>query len=117
MVGFPTTPDTVKQTCGKLYEAAVDQNFRSFNYLLAAEGVDELMKGAVEKAVDQPQAAAVAPAQVVAAPAPVAPVATVATVATVAPVAPVAPVATETESVQEPRTVGGGRRRRLRLSR
>jgi hypothetical protein len=114
MVGFPTTPDTVKQTCGKLYEAAVDQNFRSFNYLLAAEGVDELMKGAVEKAVDQPQAAVVAPAQVVAAPAPVA---SVASVASVAPVAPVAPVATETESVQEPRTVGGGRRRRLRLSR
>jgi hypothetical protein len=62
MIGFPTTPETVQQICGKLYEAAVDQKYSSLGHLIAAEGGIALIQRDVAKAVDEiPNAQVVVP--------------------------------------------------------
>jgi len=138
MIGFPTTPETVQQICGKLYEAAVDQKYSSLGHLIAAEGGIALIQRDVANAVDeipnaqvvvpetiQPQAnppdmkaAATGPAAVTPAPAPaVTPAVTPAPAP--APAEASAPAEAEASAPAEAvtpatPTAAGGRRLRLR---
>ena len=49
LAGLPTTEGVIQHICGNLYDTAIKQNFRTLGHLLAAEGLQELIR----KDVDQ----------------------------------------------------------------
>jgi len=119
LAGLPTTEGAIQHICGDLYDTAIKQNFRTLGHLLAAEGLQELMKKDVDEAVAAtPAVVAPTPAeQAVATPTPAEPVAVAAEPVAAEPVAADSEQKIAVAESAAKASITGGRRRRLRLSR